>query len=123
MNTPDPEAVLAALCQHGHHPVHLETDVLALFTLTGALQLALRHPHLSDSSRTIIAGAMDLWIAAMESLHPAIAAGMRLGLDPVYDVPMVDVPIGHCVQCDAPVFLEDCGDCPHCNAPWQGETL
>jgi hypothetical protein len=84
---PDPEAYAAALRQYGLHPVRIDTDVVTITVLVGALQLAVRHPQLPAQTRAVVTAWLAETIATVGTLAPDIEALLRLGQDPAYDIP------------------------------------
>jgi len=79
--------MLALLERHARHPVHLELDVLTGHVLSGALQLAMRHPAFPRTSRAIVQGFLRGFQASLAQLDGDLAVLVELGNQPHRDVP------------------------------------
>jgi hypothetical protein len=67
----------------------LELSVLQLTMLTGTVQAALRCSHVPPCVRQVLVSLLDHWIMAGHRIDPRLGAGMALGNDLTYDVPVV----------------------------------
>jgi hypothetical protein len=84
----DHAAFLAAMQRHAAHPVHIELDLTTCLVLTGALQLALRHPAFPHTSRAICEEYLGEMQAQLAELEPILSHGVAWGNDPAHDVPV-----------------------------------
>lgn len=88
MPTPAQESRMsAALLRWGNAPVQIDTTVVDLHVIAGALQLALRHPTFPAHSHAILTRHLEHWIAVLGRTDPALAELLTRGNDPAYDVP------------------------------------
>lgn len=58
-----------------------------LVVILAQVQLALRHPSNAGASAERAREILDAWIDSLASEEPGVAAPLRMGFDPQYDVP------------------------------------
>ena len=77
----------AAMRRLSRDPVVLETRVLEMTVIVGALQLALRHPLFPKDSKRVIEPFIASFIAQIKAKDLVIAEVLERGNDPRHDRP------------------------------------
>jgi hypothetical protein len=89
--------------------VDLGLTLLQLTILTGAVQGALRHPGVPPCVRRVLTSMLDKWRRIAHDIDPRLGAGMAIGDNPAYDVPVI-TPMAPPRQCFRQIlFCSGCG--------------
>lgn len=68
-------------------PIRLTINIMELWMIVGHLQLASRHPSLSDTLQQFVRHTCDQFIDAIAAKYPEAREVLEMGYDPTHDIP------------------------------------